>query len=193
MIARMATAKKRKPSKKAVSPKKTARPKKTANSKKAATPKKAAGPKKAARSKKAARPKKAAGAKPRRAVKTPSTTGQRAQKATRNPAIDAYLEDVNDNSRRLLVNLRETIHTLVPGLEECISYRLPAFRYVDRIIAGFAATAKGGSYYPFSGTTLGTLAADLEEYNQTKGALHFDAPLPTALVRKLLQARIDEG
>jgi uncharacterized protein YdhG (YjbR/CyaY superfamily) len=111
----------------------------------------------------------------------------------RNPAIDAYLEDVNDKSRRLLENLRETIHTLVPEVEECISYRLPAFRYSDRIVAGFAATSKGGSYYPFSGTTLETLAADLEAYSQTKSALHFDAPLPTALVRKLLQARIAEG
>jgi uncharacterized protein YdhG (YjbR/CyaY superfamily) len=72
---------------------------------------------------------------------------------------------------------------------------MPAFRLDGRVVAGFAATAKGGSYYPFSGTTLGTLARDLEGYEGTKSAVHFapDGPLPTALVRKLIRARIAEG
>jgi hypothetical protein len=45
------------------------------------------------------------------------------------------------------------------------------------------------------GTTLATLAADIEGYSHTKSALHFGAgtPLPTTLVRKLLAARIAEG
>jgi hypothetical protein len=53
----------------------------------------------------------------------------------------------------------------------------------------------GCSYYPFSGRTLRTLAGDVEGYTQTTGALHFgpDKPLPTALVRMLLEARIAEG
>ena len=62
-----------------------------------------------------------------------------------------------------------------------------------RIIAGFSATSKGCSYYPFSGTTLKTLAGDIEGYSQTKSALHFDKPLPDTLVRKLLTARIAES
>ena len=115
-----------------------------------------------------------------------------APKKKRDPAIDAYLAGVDAKSRRLLASLRKTIHALVPGVEECISYRLPAFRFGGRVVAGFAARATGGSYYPFSGTTLGALAEDLEGYSQTKSALHFDAPLPTDLVRKLLEARLAE-
>ena len=113
----------------------------------------------------------------------------------RDPAIDAYLADAEPKSRALLQRLRKAIHAVVPGVEECISYRLPAFRFEGRVIAGFAATSRGGSYYPFSGTTLETLAGDVESYSQTKGALHFglDKPLPTSLVRKLLRARIAEG
>ena len=113
----------------------------------------------------------------------------------RDPAIDAYLATVSPEQRALLEALRQTIRALVPEAEECISYRLPAFRFQGRIIAGFSATAKGCSYYPFSGTTLKTLASDLEEYGQTKSALHFgpDRPLPRALVRRLLRARIAEG
>ena len=72
---------------------------------------------------------------------------------------------------------------------------MPAFRLDGKVIAGFAATSTGCSYYPFSGTTLKTLAGELESYSQTKGSLHFgpERPLPTSLVRKLLEARIAEG
>jgi len=111
------------------------------------------------------------------------------------PAIDEYLAHVSPRSRTLLQRLRRTIRSLVPEVEECISYRMPAFRYQGRVVAGFAATSNGCSYYPFSGTTLATLAADIEAYSHTKSALHFgaDKPLPTSLVRKLLAARIAEG
>jgi uncharacterized protein YdhG (YjbR/CyaY superfamily) len=110
----------------------------------------------------------------------------------RDSAIDQYLQRVSPKGRALLQKLRETIHAIVPEVEECISYRMPAFRLDGRIIAGFAATSTGCSYYPFSGRTLKTLATDIEGYRQTKGSLHFgpEEPLPTSLVRKLLKARI---
>jgi len=111
------------------------------------------------------------------------------------PAIDVYLAGVTPSSRAMLQKLRKTIHSIVPDVEECISYRLPAFRHRGRIIAGFSATSTGCSYYPFSGTTLKTLANDIEGFSKTKSALHFgpDRPLPTSLVRKLLKARVAEG
>jgi uncharacterized protein YdhG (YjbR/CyaY superfamily) len=71
----------------------------------------------------------------------------------RDPAIDEYLAGVSPTSGALLRKLRKTIHALVPAVDECISYRLPAFRFEGRIIAGFSATSTGCSYYPFSGTT----------------------------------------
>jgi uncharacterized protein YdhG (YjbR/CyaY superfamily) len=114
-------------------------------------------------------------------------------KMKRDPAVDEYLAGVNPRTRALLQQLRKAIHALVPEVEECISYRMPAFRYEGRIIAGFSATTAGCSYYPFSGTTLATLASEIEGYSQTKSALHFDKPLPARLVRKLLNTRMTEG
>ena len=111
----------------------------------------------------------------------------------RDPAIDEYLAQVSPRRRAILRGLRKTIHALVPEVEECVRYRIPAFRYDGRIVAGFSATSTACSYYPFSGTTLRTLASEIGDYSQTKSALHFDEPLPTALVRKLLTARIAEG
>jgi uncharacterized protein YdhG (YjbR/CyaY superfamily) len=108
--------------------------------------------------------------------------------------IDDYLASVKPDRRAALQKLRRTIHSVVPDAEECISYSMPAFRYNGHVIAGFLATAKGCSYFPFSGTTLSTLSADLVAYSRTKSALHFDPerPLPVGLVRKLIKARIAE-
>lgn len=108
--------------------------------------------------------------------------------------IDAYLEGVPPDRRAALRALRRTIHTVLPDAEECISYAMPAFRHRGHVVAGFQATAKGCSYYPFSGATLATLAEELTRYTRTKSALHFTAerPLPASLVRKLLRARIAE-
>jgi uncharacterized protein YdhG (YjbR/CyaY superfamily) len=108
--------------------------------------------------------------------------------------IDHYLKSVPEDRRRALEDLRAKIRSIVPDAEECISYRIPAFRLKGVVVAGFCATAKGCSYFPFSGSTLKTLARDISRYDQTKASLHFssDAPLPAALVRKLIKARIAE-
>jgi len=114
--------------------------------------------------------------------------------ATKPATIDAYLDTVSADRRAALQKLRMTIRAVLPDAEECISYSMPAFRYAGHVVAGFLATSKGCSYFPFSGRTLATLAGELKGYSQTKSALHFDPkrPLPVALVRKLLKARIAE-
>jgi uncharacterized protein YdhG (YjbR/CyaY superfamily) len=109
--------------------------------------------------------------------------------------IDEYLAGVEDERRAALEQLRTTIRAILPGAEECISYAIPAFRVDGRVVAGFAATAKGCSYFPFSGSTLRTLAGELHGYGGMKGALHFDParPLPARLVRKLIRTRLAEA
>ena len=115
--------------------------------------------------------------------------------AAKPTTTDAYLTTVSADRRVALEKLRKTILSILPNAEECISYSMPAFRYGGHVVAGFLATRKGCSYFSFSGTTLATLAADVKTYDQTKSALHFDPahPLPVALVRKLLEARIAES
>lgn len=109
--------------------------------------------------------------------------------------IDAYLATVSPDRLAALQKIRETILSILPDAEECISYSIPAFRHAGRVVAGFAATNKGCSYFPFSGTTLATLSFEVMAYEKTKSALHFDPdhPLPATLVRKLLKARIAEN
>ena len=85
--------------------------------------------------------------------------------------IDEYLKGVKGEKRAALDELRQLLRTLLPKADECISYGLPAFRLDGEVVAGFAATAKGCSYYPFSGSTLAALATELKGYTMTAGAL----------------------
>lgn len=107
-------------------------------------------------------------------------------------SIDEYLQRTPQPQRATLAEMRRRIREIVPEATECISYGLPAFRIDKKVIGGFAFTANGCSYYPFSGSTLDELAADIAGYSRTKSALHFaaDKPLPKTLLRKLLRARL---
>jgi uncharacterized protein YdhG (YjbR/CyaY superfamily) len=129
----------------------------------------------------------------KKAVAKVATKG-RPSMAMKPTTIDDYLSHVDAKTKPLLQELRKIIRELVPEAEECISYSMPAFRWQGKVIGGFAATREGASYYPFSGTTLDTVAEALSGYSRTKSGLHFtsDKRLPRALVKTLLEARMAE-
>lgn len=106
---------------------------------------------------------------------------------------DAYLATLSADKRATLEKLRATIRAAAPAAEEGMSYGMPAF-IQGKPIAGYQAAAKFCSYYPMSGRVIETLKADLAKYEVTKGAIHFPIgkPLPLALVRKLVKARLAE-
>ena len=106
--------------------------------------------------------------------------------------VDEYLRGVEEPGRSTLQTLRTTIKEIVPDAEEVISYRVPAFRVGGETVAGFAAFKNHLSYLPFSGSVLPQLADELNGYAMTKSSLHFpvDRPLPKALVKKLIKARV---
>ena len=108
--------------------------------------------------------------------------------------VDDYLQSLEEPKRSTLEALRRTILEVVPEAEQVISYRVPAFRVGGKAVAGFAAFRNHLSYLPFSGSVLPQLAGELRSYTMTKSALHFpiDRPLPKALVKKLIAARLRE-
>jgi uncharacterized protein YdhG (YjbR/CyaY superfamily) len=108
--------------------------------------------------------------------------------------VDEYLRGVEEPKRGTLEALRRTILEIMPGAEQGISYRVPAFRVDGKTVAGFAAFREHLSYLPFSGSVLGQVADELEGYETTKSSLHFaiDRPLPKALVSRLIEIRLAE-
>jgi uncharacterized protein YdhG (YjbR/CyaY superfamily) len=109
--------------------------------------------------------------------------------------IDEYLERVPEPARTTLQKIRATIRSVVPPeAAETISYQMPAFRYKGALVA-FAAFSDHCSFFPMSSSLLTEFQADLKRYSQSKGTIRFpsDKPLPPALVKKLVKARIAQN
>ena len=103
--------------------------------------------------------------------------------------VDAYFAAQPEPQRQLLKVMRKIILEIEPDLKQVISYGIPAFKLDKDVVCGLAARKSGCSFYPFSGSVLEALRADLKDFSQTKSALHFDNPLPKTLVRKLMNQR----
>ena len=105
-----------------------------------------------------------------------------------------YLAALSDDKRAALEKLRKTIRAAAPKAEECISYQIPAYRQ-NGMLVGFGATANHCAFYLMSSSTVEAYKAELKDYDTSKGTIRFqaDSPLPAALVRKLVKARIAEN
>jgi len=113
--------------------------------------------------------------------------------ASKPKTIDEYLSLLSDDKRAALQKLRKIIRSTVPKAEECISYQICAFRQ-NGMLVGFGAAANHCAFYLMSSTTLKAHERELKDYDTSKGTIRFspDNPLPAALVRKLVRARIIE-
>jgi uncharacterized protein YdhG (YjbR/CyaY superfamily) len=71
---------------------------------------------------------------------------------------------------------------------------MPGFR-LNGYLAGYAAFKDHVSFFPASAALLPQFAAELKNYSTSKGTIRFqaDKPLPSALVRRIIKARIAEN
>ena len=80
-----------------------------------------------------------------------------------------------------------------PEATETISYRMPTFKYKGPLM-GFAAFSNHCSLFP-TASVVEAFRNELKGFSTSKGTIHFptDKPLPTALVRKLVKARVAQN
>jgi uncharacterized protein YdhG (YjbR/CyaY superfamily) len=108
--------------------------------------------------------------------------------------VDEYLARVPAAERASLETLRKSIKAAAPSATEVISYQIPTYRYLGALVA-FAAFDNHCGFYVMSPSVMEAHRAELVSYDTSKATIRFraDSPLPAALVRKLVKARVAEN
>jgi uncharacterized protein YdhG (YjbR/CyaY superfamily) len=109
-------------------------------------------------------------------------------------SVDQYLARVPQPARGTLNKVRAAIRSVVPEeATETISYGIPMFKYKG-LLFGYAAFSKHCSLFPTSMAVIKTFKKELKAFETSKGTIRFpqDKPLPAALVKKMVKARLAE-
>ena len=107
---------------------------------------------------------------------------------------DEYIAKIPEPARTTLKKVRAVIRSVVPrGTTEIISYGMPAFKH-NGVLVWFAAFSDHCSLFP-TASVIEAFKNELKGYSTSKGTIHFpvNKPLPAALVKKLVKARIAQN
>jgi uncharacterized protein YdhG (YjbR/CyaY superfamily) len=108
--------------------------------------------------------------------------------------VGEYLAGVPEPARSTLGKMRAAIRSaLPPEATETISYGMPAFKH-NGVLLWFAAFSNHCRLFP-TASIVEAFKNELKGFSTSKGTVHFrtDEPLPTALVKKLVKARIAQN
>jgi uncharacterized protein YdhG (YjbR/CyaY superfamily) len=119
------------------------------------------------------------------------TTGVRTKRA---PAtVEEYFSRIPPTAREALGKIRAAIRSVVPAeAVEVISYNIPAFKH-NKVLVWYAAFSDHCSLFP-TGSVIEAFKSDLAGFSTSKGTVHFplDKPVPTALIKKMVKARVSK-
>jgi len=109
-------------------------------------------------------------------------------------AVDAYLAKLPAGQKAALARLRKQVKAAAPRAEEGMGYGLPGF-YLDGPLLYYGAGKSHCAIYGKLPDGPAGLVRALDAYPRSKGTLRFapDAPLPAALVRRLVRAKVAEN
>jgi uncharacterized protein YdhG (YjbR/CyaY superfamily) len=108
---------------------------------------------------------------------------------------DEYLAAVPEPQRSALEKLRKQIQAVAAEATETITYQMPGFRAHGRPLVSYAAFRDHCSFFPMGTVVIDRYREELKPYLSGRSTLQFDPkkPLPSALVMKIVKARLDEN
>ena len=120
--------------------------------------------------------------------------GSPAKSAGAPNSVDDYIAGIPESSRKPFEQLRAAVRQAAPkDAIEVISYGILALK-TERVLVWYAAFSKHCSLFP-SASVLVRFKDELNGLTVSKGTVQFplDKPLPIALVKKLVRARVAEA
>jgi uncharacterized protein YdhG (YjbR/CyaY superfamily) len=108
--------------------------------------------------------------------------------------VESFLAVLPEGQRAALEQLRATIRDAAPDAVEGIGYGVPSYKYMGRPLVSFGAGKNHCAFYVQSPAVMEAFAGELKGLDTARGTVRFtaDKPLPEDLVRRLIQARMDE-
>jgi uncharacterized protein YdhG (YjbR/CyaY superfamily) len=108
--------------------------------------------------------------------------------------INDYLGRYNEDVQEALERVRTAVISACPKAQETISYQIPVFKYKGSLV-GFGAAKHHCAFYVMSSSIINDFAKELAPYDRSTGTVRFtlDKPLPVALIKKIVKARIKEN
>jgi uncharacterized protein YdhG (YjbR/CyaY superfamily) len=108
--------------------------------------------------------------------------------------VDDYFADVAEPVRGMMVKMRALIRSALPKeATETISYRMPAFKH-KKVLVWYGAFKNHCSLFP-TAAAIEQFKDELKGFTVSKGTVQFpaDKPLPAALIKKLVKARLEQS
>ena len=108
--------------------------------------------------------------------------------------MDEYINSFPKEVQALLQQVRNTIKKAAPGVEEKISYGIPAFNLNNRYLIYFAGFKNHISVYPAPRGSE-EFKEKLAKYKGGKGTVQFplDKPLPLSLITQIVKFKVKEN
>jgi uncharacterized protein YdhG (YjbR/CyaY superfamily) len=110
-------------------------------------------------------------------------------------SIDQYHKAFPPDVADRMQQIRKVVHSVVPDVEEAISYQIPCFKYNGYLIYYSAYTNHISLSSPYSKEFLAEFAEDLKGYKVSKSAIQFpnSKVLPADLISRMIAFRKKEN
>jgi len=107
--------------------------------------------------------------------------------------VNDYMKSLEPEVRKTLQAVRKSIKSSAKGLEEIISYNIPAYKLNGKAVVYIAGFKGHCSLYPMTRDIVKTLGKKLDKFTVKGSTLQYEIgkPLPLSLVKLIVEERIN--
>ena len=109
-------------------------------------------------------------------------------------SVDEYIASQPEPAQAILRTVRSAISKALPGAEEVISYKMPAYKLANGVALYFAGWKQHYSIYPAGDSLVAAFRDDLASYRIGKGTIQLplSEPVPVKLIERIAKFRAKE-
>jgi uncharacterized protein YdhG (YjbR/CyaY superfamily) len=110
-------------------------------------------------------------------------------------SVEEYLASQPEDTRAVLIKVRNAIRTAIPRAEETVSYQIPTYKLNGRAVLYFAGWKQHYAIYPATAAIVAALGDDLAPYEVEKGTIRFPftGRVPVKLIAAIAKLRAKEA